>query len=269
MTRTLPGYLLDSFDVKGLSRAVNAEVSHPFIRSRNENLSSAIRLEYLNSRRNDNTTGFTVRDVMTILRANSLYQLVDRFAGANTVNVEVSKGLDTLGSTGGGSTTTTRPGANNRFVKATAEVSRVQRITDYLDFFISGSGQLASDRLFTSEQFGVGGVAYGSAYDPSEITGDDGVAGRTELRLNDPLAGLPVLNTQFYTFYDIGKVWDPGNAIASDRRSSLASAGGGVRFSINRNVSGSVEIASPLTRDVGTQNGGRRTRLFGALTAKF
>jgi hemolysin activation/secretion protein len=267
-TYSHPGFTLSSFDVIGSSYANNIGVSHPFIRSRNENLTGNARFDFLDSRRTDNATGFPVEDILSVLRLNGQYQAIDRFAGANTLSAELSHGFDAMGSTGGGNLHTTRPGAENKFYKATAEVSRLQRLTDHFDFFITTTGQLSSDRLYSSEQFGLGGAAYGSAYDPSEITGDDGIAARTELRLNDPFQAPYVMSTQYYGFYDIGKVWDPGNTVASARQQSLASAGLGLRLSINQNVSGSFEAAQPLTHNVATENA-RHMRFFGALTAKF
>jgi hemolysin activation/secretion protein len=265
-TRTRPGYTLEPFDVHGLAKNLNLEVMHPFIRSRNENLSGTVRFNYLDSHRADNL-GTDVTDRLSVLRLGSLFQNVDSFAGTNALSAEISKGLGIFGSTSADDPNTTRPGADDKFVKGTAEISRLQRLTPQFDLFGSVSGQWAAEKLLTSEQFGLGGVAYGSAYDSSEITGDDGIAARSELRLNNPVS-TPLQTTQVYTFYDIGKVWDPGNTSAADRISSLASAGVGLRLNVNQKISGSLELAKPLTRNVGT-TGNRDPRLFAALTAKF
>lgn len=267
ITRTRPGFLLTPFDVHGLAKNLNLELMHPFIRLRSENLSGTVRFNYLDGRRTDNLGGPAIVDRLSVLRLGSVFQNVDSLAGANTVSAEISKGLGIFNSTSSSDLNTTRPGADDRFLKATAELSRLQRLTPMFDLYGSVTGQWSAERLLSSEQFGVGGIAYGSAYDSSEITGDEGIAARGELRLNNPLK-THLHASQLYTFYDIGKVWDPGNTAANLRVASLASAGGGLRVGFNQNISGYVEIAKPLTRDVGTM-GDREPRLFGALTAKF
>jgi hemolysin activation/secretion protein len=267
LTRTRPGFILKPFDVRGLARTLNLELMHPIIRSRNENLNATWRFDYLDSRREDNLGGHPIADRLTVMRLGSLFQNVDRYAGANTLTAELSKGLGVFNSTERNNPYTTRPGASDIFFKSTAEVSRLQRLNPQFDLFGSMTGQWAAQRLLVSEQFGLGGTAYGSAYDSSEITGDDGLAVRAELRWNNPVPAA-LRSTQVYGFYDIGKVWDPGNTVASDRVASLASAGAGLRLGFNANISGSVELAQPLTRDVGTE-GDRNPRIFAALTAKF
>jgi len=267
MSRTRPGFTLTPLDVQGLAKTVDLRVMQPFIRSRNENLSATLVYDYLDSTREDNTGAPTVNDRLSVVRAGSTFQIVDRFAGANTATAEISKGIGLFGTTGRSDLNTTRPGASDDFLKGTAELSRVQRVNDHFDIFASGTGQKASGRLLASEQFGVGGINYGSAYDSSEITGDDGMAARGELRLNNPFQ-TPLQSTQFYTFYDIGKVYDPGNTVPKDRMRSIASAGLGFRLALNKNFSGSFEYAKPLTRYV-QANSDEHPRMFGTLTARF
>lgn len=270
ITRTRPGYTLTPFSVDGISREARLELSHPFIRSRGKNLSATIKLDRLSSKRADNTGAAPVKDRLNVLRIGSIFQIVDRFAGANTAAAEISRGLNMFNSTGGWGANTTRPGAPSDFTKATLELSRLQRLNNDFDLYVSAIGQLSGQRLLTSEQFGVGGTFYGSAYDSSEITGDDGFATRAELRYNQPFNNfsLPLRNSQLYGFWDFGKVWDPGNATAAQRINSLASAGAGYRFSLNENISGSFELAAPLTRPVSTGND-TSPRAFGSLTARF
>jgi len=264
---TQPGYLLQPLDVRGISHTYNIELMHPFIRSRLENLSSTLKLNYLNSDRSDNLGLGTTEDRMRVLRLSGLYQFSDMHDGSNTLTAEISKGLDILNMKPQGSPNMTRADGDPKFCKVTAEASRVQHLTEHLDLFGSATGQYAADPLLASEEFGVGGSSYGSAYDSSEITGKNGLAARTELRLNNPVATkLQVL--QIYGFYDVGKVWDPQNADPSLRIASLASAGFGLRSLLNDVFSCSGELAIPLTRKVATENN-TKPRLFFSLMARF
>jgi hemolysin activation/secretion protein len=201
---------------------------------------------------------------MRILRLSLLYQNADRFQGANTLTTELSKGLDIFGTKPVDSPNTTRFGGDPLFTKITFEASRLQRLTDRFQLYAAATGQKSADNLLSSEEFGVGGASYGSAYDSSEITGVDGLAGRVELRASDPrIQGL-----QPYGFYDIGKVWDQYNSDAKSRITSLASAGFGLRASLFNTVAGSVEYAVPLTKAVEAGHS-MQPRLFSSLTAKF
>ena len=268
VTPTHPGYTLSEFDVKGMSHALNLEVMHPFIRSRSENLYVTLKFNYLNAKRTDNLGGPPIKDKLRVVRLNSTYQFTDRLFGINTINAEISKGFDIFGGSSKGDANMTRANGDPGFFKGTAEASRLQRITDMFDIFVGATGQLSANTLLASEEFGVGGASYGSAYDNSEITGKNGVAMRLELRAN-PLPPSQLQKLQFYGFYDIGKVWDPNNAVASDHIRSIASAGTGLRMSLNETFSASFEVAVPLTSEVETMQDDHNPRLFGSLTARF
>lgn len=267
ITSTDPGFVLSPNDIKGLAKNINLELFHPFIRSRNNNLFGALKFNYLNSTRKDNLGIGDTTDHLRVLRAAGTYQLTDSWVGINTINVEASKGLGIFGASDKGDPNMTRAAGDPQFFKASLEISRLQRLTNMFDVFVSAAGQMSDDYLLASEEFGVGGINYGSAYDSSEITGEEGVAGRVELRANNPIA-TPIELLQVYGFYDIGKVWDKDNALPEERQRSLASTGIGFRASINENFAGTFEAAKPLTRDVGTE-GDRDTRFFGSLTARF
>ncbi len=267
ITSTEPGYTLSPFDIEGIARAANIEVMHPFIRSRQKNLYSTLRFNYLDTERNDNLGLGKTEDRLRVLRLSGTYQFTDGLLGLNTVNGELSKGLDILNMKDKNSLNPTRARGEPEFFKATMEVSRVQRVTNMIELFGSVQGQKSAHNLLASEEFGVGGINYGSAYNSSEITGEDGLAGRLELRLNNPVR-TPAQFTQVYGFYDIGKVWDRDNTIVRDRQRSIASAGMGLRVNMNENLAGTVELAVPLTRRVETEND-NDARVFGSLTARF
>ena len=267
VTSTEPGHTLSPFDIEGLARAANIEVMHPFIRSRQQNLYATLRFNYLDTERNDNLGLGKTEDRLRVLRLAGTYQFADGLLGLNTVNAELSRGLDILNMKDKNSLNPTRARGEPEFFKATAEISRVQRVTNMVEVFGSVQGQKSAHKLLASEEFGIGGISYGSAYNNSEITGEDGLAGRLELRLNNPVKA-PVNFSQVYGFYDIGKVWDNDNTVVKDRQRSIASAGIGLRVNVNENVAGTLEAALPLTRRVETEND-KDMRVFGSLTARF
>jgi hemolysin activation/secretion protein len=100
--------------------------------------------------------------------------------------------------------------------------------------------------LLLSEQFSLGGSRFGRGYDPAELTGDDALAGTVELRYGHGVEWDILRSFQLYLFYDLGAVWNHG-ADSLLRRASLASAGGGVRLTLEQDFFVSLEIAKPLT----------------------
>ena len=130
-------------------------------------------------------------------------------------------------------------------------------------------GQYSKDGLLSTEECGIGGSQFGRAYDFSEILGDSCMAGSLELRYAINTQGSSLQYTQLYTFYDGGKTSNHNPLNASDNRTkSLTSTGLGVRFGIWKFLSGSLEAAKPLTRDVANE-GNKDTRVFASISARF
>ncbi len=176
------------------------------------------------------------------------------------MSTEVSQGLDILAASGPESTTS-RPGASAEFTKVTLDYSRYQKVWNNVAVLLTATGQKSSGTVLSSEEIGVGGERFGRAYDPSEISGKDGAAGRIELQYDGSLVDSLLRQYQFYGFYDIGAVW----ADVPAGRQSLASAGFGVRGQFEYGLFGYLELAQPLTRPVSTEaqgGGGNDPRFF-------
>jgi hemolysin activation/secretion protein len=113
--------------------------------------------------------------------------------------------------------------------------------------YLAVTGQTFGNRLLTPEQFGVGGSQFGRGYDPSEITGDSGVAGKVELQYNRQHQIKDfVVPTQYYGYWDIGKVWSEKPRFVGSQ--SLSSAGVGVHVQVAKRhvcVTGSSLPADP------------------------
>ena len=264
---THPGFTLSPFDVVGIARAFTIQLQHAFLRSRNMSFTGSAKFDYLDSNRSDNLGLPPTEDRLRVLRAGGTLQVADSLGGADTATAELSQGLNVFNASRPGDPNMTHPRANPQFFKATLEASRLQHLAGFWSLYTAASGQKASGQLLASEQFGVGGATYGSAYDASEITGDDGIAARVELRADNAFrTPLPML--QLYGFYDVGQVWDPGNSVAQDRIRSIASAGVGFRASLTDRISAGFEAAKPLTRPVATEND-KEMRYFGMLTFRY
>jgi hemolysin activation/secretion protein len=270
LTRSRPGFTLRSLEVRGTSKSFRVGVNHPFIRSRAENLTGSARFEAQNSRTDIYGNQLLTEDRIRVLRVEGRYDRVDAWRGLSTVSATVSRGVDAFGARETGSSNLSRAAGVSDFTKVNLDLSRLQHFGNGFSVLGTASAQKSANALLASEEFGVGGAAFGSAYDPSEITGDDGLAARIELRYSDTASWPPSASYQLYTFYDIGKVWNRDAGAGEPSSESLASAGLGTRFAVTAWLSGNFEVAKPLTRKVDARGeDGKDLRLFFGMTARF
>lgn len=260
------GGSLSQLDADSESTSGTLSVWHPVIRTRKENLWLVGSIGFLRSGE-ERQGALLFEDRTRVARLNTTYSLTDRLNGTTGVNVGVSKGFEILGASRQGAAQLSRFDGRSDFTKFTAEISRDQALIYNFALALSVRGQRSTVPLLSSEEFGVGGIRYGRAYDSSEITGDDGAAASAELRFDKDLENSFLTNFQIYGFYDIGAVWNkqPGGKSV---RASLASVGGGIRLSMDASLFATVEVAQPLTRPVANE-GDDDPRAFFSLGAQF
>jgi len=239
------------------------------IRQRSQNLSISLSGSFNNS----SSTVFGVDFSEDNTRSAALtadYQFSDRAMGFNRLSLALSQGVDFASSTATGDVLASRADANPDATWVNLDLSRVQHVGRGVSLMVSGSGQVASDGLSPSREFGIGGTANGSAFDASEITGDHGVSGRLEIRFSDEaklMKGI-VGGLQVYGFGDGGAVWQRDVGDVAEVNDRLASAGVGFRFNFGSHLSGSVEVAKPHMKNIQSQ-GDRKPRVFFDLASRF
>ncbi|MDQ8039446.1 MAG: hypothetical protein REH83_03470, partial [Rickettsiella sp.] len=119
---------------------------------------------------------------------------------------------------------------------------------------------------FPVEKIPYGGVPFGRAYDPSEIIGDSGIMGGIELRYDTYPQSFNAI--QYFTRYDIGKVWNKEVAPSFNLNSvySDASLSVGLRLFLTKDFKFELSVARPLTNPVQAQelsgHNGKNLRLF-------
>ena len=261
-----PGSTLKQFDIEGQNRSITATLSHPWVRSRRKNISFQGSFTAKNSR-TDLRSSLLTEDRLRVVRAGASADFTDGFAGVNLFGLEVSQGLDILHATNSGDLNRTRFSGREDFTKITGNAMRIQSITQRTRAVFAMNGQYALSQLFSSEEFGYGGVPFGHAYDPSQLTGDHGVSARAEGQYTTPYQNDFLRSSELYAFYDIGSVWHIENN-ARPWKESAASLGGGARFTLSDKLTGYVEVAKPLTTSVparGTE--GKSPRFFFSLAA--
>lgn len=268
-TNTEPEYDLALFNVTGRSDFVSLKATHPFIRSRSKNLNGFIGLDW----RDVISKNILDRreDRITALRFGGKYEFLNTSwlgVGLNSFDLQLAKGVDIFGVSQGRDANLSRSLGDPQFFKVNLDVQRLQRLSNEMNLLVQARGQMADVPLLSSEEFGIGGPSIGRGYDPSEVVGEEGMAGKLELQWNEPKEIPYIEKYQLFTYYEGGTVWNKDATTSAAERDSIASAGVGARVDFTETTTGSVTLALPLTRDVATMRDKDR-RLFFSVSRKF
>lgn len=172
------------------------------------------------------------------------YRLQDGFGGTNYVTLTYRQGLDIFGASHSGDDLLSRDGASSNFSTLNLWFTRYQTLNDAFSVKLSAASQTASRPLFTSQQFYLGGAAFGRGYGAAEISGDNGLAGSFELRFDQRLNFRYWNGYQVYGFADAGAVWNDGYRLNDGL--SLTSVGGGLRLFLWDDLQADFGVAFPL-----------------------
>jgi len=266
-SQSKPGSSLKVFNVNGKSHTFSFGLTHPFIRSRGENLRGHLTFTHRNTKTDILGTRDS-EDRLRILKLGMVYDFADWFQGVNLISFNLSQGLNILDATEPGSLNLTRSQGHSDFTKIFGKLQRLQQLAPSWMLLGSAAWQYSFEKLLASEEFGVGGVSFGRAFDPSEITGDQGLALGLELQRAFDVKMKFLRTLQAYAFFDFGSVWNRIATPTGARQQDLASAGAGARFNLTKHVSGYLEVAKPLNRDVASL-GNRDPRVFFSLSATY
>jgi hemolysin activation/secretion protein len=262
-----PGSALEIFEVEGESKTFTLKITHPFIRSRSENLNGF--LGYTNRDSETEILGkLDSEDRLRIVNLGVSYDFVDEYRGVNLVSFNLSKGFDIFDATEPGSEKLTRSLGHSDFSKLSGQALRLQQLAPSWMLLGALSWQYSFEKLLASEEFGVGGAQFGRAYDSSEITGDQGLALKLELQKAFQPKKKYFRDLQAYSFFDYGKVWNRLPTATGSKTEDIYSMGVGVRFNITDEISGYVEWDKPINRIVGSE-GDKNGRTFFSLSARF
>ena len=173
------------------------------------------------------------------------YRLQDGFGGNNYFTATYRQGLDIFGASHFGDDLLSRDGASASFSVLDFWFTRYQTLSDAWSFRLAAASQTASGPLFTSQQFYLGGAAFGRGYGSATISGDNGLAGSFELRFDQKLNFAYLTGYQLYSFVDAGAVWNDGFRLNDGL--ALTSAGGGIRVFLRDDLRADIGVAFPLS----------------------
>ena len=203
-------------------------------------------------------------DHIRTVSLTSDYRLQDNFGGNNYLTVNYRQGIDVFGASHRGDDYLSREGASGKFSALNFWFTRYQTLSDAWSLKLASAGQTASGPLFTSQQFYLGGLAFGRGYGSAEISGDNGIAGSVELRFDQKTSYQYLSGYQLYGFVDTGLAWNDGYRPSDGL--SLTSAGGGVRFFLTEGLQADIGVAAPLSYRA-PDNPGRGARVLFSLTS--
>ncbi len=184
-------------------------------------------------------------DHIRTVSLTSDYRLQDGFGGLNYATMTYRQGLDIFGASQFGDDFVSRDGAAPNFSVLDFYFTRYQTLFGNFSAKMAMASQTASGPLYTSQQFYLGGAAFGRGYGAAEISGDNGLAGSFELRFDQRPNLRYLAGYQFYGFVDAGAVWNDGYRIGDGL--ALTSAGGGVRFFFWDDFQADIGVAFPLS----------------------
>ena len=244
--KTEPGESLKPLKVNGDSETLEAKISYPIIRQREEALYLETSFDINNSITKLDKDEF-INDRVRSIRLGSFYRFYDKYHGENDASVKLSQGIGLLGASSKGDDKLSRDFGDPNYTKIEASHTRTHALPKNMAVQTKISGQYSNDALLASEEFGFGGSEFGRGYDPSELSGDKGIAASIELQKTIPFSQQKII-TQSYAFMDAGKVWniDSGDT----QHESAVSAGFGVRAQVNDDIGLNFRISKPLTRNM-------------------
>ena len=233
------------------------------LQSQRSSLTLTAAMVFTNVTEND-VFGPIYSDHIRTLSLTSDYRLQDGFGGNNYLTLNYRQGLDILGASHRDDDFLSRDDASGKFSALNFWFTRYQTLSDAWSLKFASAGQWASGPLFTSQQFYLGGVAFGRGYGSAEISGDHGIAGSLELRFDQKLNWRYLSGYQLYSFVDSGAAWNDGYTIGEGL--ALTSAGAGIRFFLADGLQADIGVAAPLSYRA-PDNSTRSARVLFSLTS--
>lgn len=257
-TFTQPGFSLENLNIKSFTNRAEVAYMYPLISEIGQRWAVRGSFDVFNSQTKILDT-LNSEDRLRSLRLGSSYSAVDFLEGFYAASLELSQGVNILDAKDNDRDLSSRTNGRSDYTKIEYQYQRLQEIYPRVSLFMQSAGQWAFSQLLASEEFALGGSAFGRAYDNSQIIGDHGIAGIVELQYDLMTehwryAGMNIVNgVQLYSFYDLGAIWQFGSEVTNDRQ-TLSSAGFGVRTQLLDHLDFNLEAAKPLTRPAANDN---------------
>jgi hemolysin activation/secretion protein len=192
---------LASLQYKGLGNSIDAGLSYPLLRSRTSNITTSLSYCY----RALTDSNFDIDNSDKQLNNATFSVSGDRYdrlfdGGYTTYNLGITTGTlhESIADIG-------LTGTEGGYTRFNFGLARMQRLSGHLNINISGTAQVATSNLNSSEKMTLGGPGSVRAYPVGEASGDEGQLFSADLRYTLPLSGTRD-SFQLGAFYDAGHI---------------------------------------------------------------
>ena len=248
------------FDLEGEGNDYRLEVSHPWQRGRDRNLTV-----FGGFSRSDSTQSGTLvvgsgSDFMNLLDVGFSYSRLDAGSMATTVDLRFSTNFQS------NKAATDSHAQQGKF---TANVTHFRPISADWSLIAKGSGVWSIDPLGDLERFRIGGTGSVRAFPSAEVAGDDGFF--ASLQVQRPLAPFDATRLTWRVYADLGVVYRQAESrrlSGAKASESLAGFGTGLRMNFLNAYSLSVDGVLP-TGHRNVSDGRDSARIWASLTAAF
>jgi hemolysin activation/secretion protein len=220
------GKEFSSLDATGDATVVDLTVTHPLLRTRNQNLLGRANFEYRDLSDNIGTVDDHNRRSLVEGSVGLSYESRDMLFGGgfNSADLELLIGSLHFKDNANYLIDQSPLGRNTagNEVRATFFGNRLNAVTDKLSLFFGVSGQWAATTLDDSSRFLLGGPHAVRAYSPAEGLVDEGFVATSELRY-----AFTEKITAF-TFFDFGTGWYNANARPNQGPNNITRSGAGI-----------------------------------------
>lgn len=241
-----------SLGIEGDARIFGVYLSHAFKHSRNHKLKGIVGFDM--KRVFSYALGTQIsNDDLSVGYLRLDYDSRDRFLGENHLSINYSVGFEDLfGSLKLNDSNTSRYGADGRFNKLNADYVRIQRLWGKLLLLVKTSGQYASQRLVSTEQYSIGGAYSVRGKKLATHMGDHGY--QLSAEFSTPLPFVNKVNIKgrkvsdmirVVAFVDHGGVFISKPVTGEDESKYATGIGVGVRFYLFDRVNIKLDVGWP------------------------
>lgn len=216
-------------DIEGINRSYQLTYSHPYKRSRKQNILLGASILHNESR----TSTLDVTTTNTEISLLEVSALLNHVHDDNAVTTASAAFATNFRDNDGGDDTGVE-------TKLTLDIAHLRPIVDKWSLFARASAVLATDELPDTQKFSIGGQGSVRGFPSSEIRGDEGIQATLELRRSFILG--EATPATFKAFHDVGKVYRK-NPVAEEHTESLSSVGIGLSLVPTKNWSVDMEYA--------------------------
>ncbi len=233
---------LNGYILPGEAVIATANIDYAKIRSHKKNLYLGAGVKFLNSNTKFGTADL-FKDNVRSVNVSVIYNFLQGINTSNLITVSFSQGIKVFNAN---NNPPSRVGERLDFSKFEISATNWYRFANpRLSYVLAIKAQYALNTVPSSETFGYGGVPFGYGYDPSEISGDRGIAGRLELQCKTYSMPKTRLFSQVFAFLDGGYVASINKNIQPTTQSGV-STGLGHRINTMDHIAFEFTVGVPL-----------------------